>query len=120
MSKNPYCEALQGILTNEIGRRLFSSFPLHNNASFAKSDALKAEATLQMLNEKTFPSIILSDISSEEKKEMFMKALDVNIENMKVAFEALVNFMFDQQQHFPDMKELRTQLQSLAPKRDKK
>ena len=120
MSQNLYCEVLQSILTDEIGRRLFSSFPLHNNASFVKSDELKAEATIHMLNEKTFPRIILSDINSEEKKEMFMKALTVNMENMKVAFEALVNFMFEKQQQFPTMKELYTQLQSIAPKRDKK
>lgn len=118
--KNPHAEALQNILVNEIGRRLFSSFPLHNNASFANSQALKAEATMQMLNEKTYPSIILSDIDSEEKKEMFIKALEINVENMKEAFNSLVDFMIEKQKQFPKMKELWNHLETIAPKKEKK
>ena len=89
MSQNPYAAALQSTLTNEIGRRIFSSFPLHNNSSFVESNELKAEAALQMLNEKLFPNIILSDINSKE------------------------------QELFPDMRELYKNLQSLAPKKEK-
>ena len=120
MTQNPYSEALQSILTNEIGRRLFSSFPLHNNASFFKNDALKAESLIQMLNEKTFPSIILSKIDSKEKKEMFMRALEVNMENMKKTYEAMVDFMIEKQSQFPTMKELYDHLQGIAPKKEKK
>jgi uncharacterized protein YeeX (DUF496 family) len=119
MSQNPYAAALQSTLTNEIGRRIFSSFPLHNNSSFVESNELKAEAALQMLNEKLFPNIILSDINSKEKKEMFTKALEINIEKMNTAYGALIDFMIEKQELFPDMRELYKNLQSLAPKKEK-
>jgi predicted patatin/cPLA2 family phospholipase len=73
-----------------------------------------------MLNEKVFPNVILSKISSEEKKEMFMQALKTNMENLQRSYEALVDFMIEKQSDYPEMKELYEKLETLVPKKEKK
>jgi len=118
--QNPHAEALQGILTSEVGRRLFSSFSVFNNKYFAEEDSLKASSALTMLNEKVFPDVILSEIPQGEKKEMLLKALEVNIGNLKASYEALIDFVLQKQVYHPTMAKLQVHLKTIAPQKDKK
>ena len=118
--QNPHAEALQGILNHEIGRRLFSSFPVFNNAKFLTDNSLKAEVLFNMLNEKVLPDILLSEIPIKEKKKIFVKAFEVNIRTFIDAYVALAEFMVEKQSQHPTMKELREHLRPLLPSQKEK